>query len=263
VSADPTRSPLDEQVAEECLYVYGIVDGGRQVPANDVAALSSGEGLEPAPLCLATVDRVAAVYSPLDPRSLTATAEDLAVEQLAGLAHRHDAVLRSLAAAGPVLPMRLGTLCADESRLTALLRRSTTQILAALDDVRGSSEWSVRVSAQPSASSSPADESTGTQYLLGRRQQRRRAVEQAESVARTAAVMDDELAALARRTRDRLRRADTVLARSYLVADAERDDLMGVLAATTEWLRAAGCTVEVEGPLPPYSFTDVELEVAP
>ena len=260
MTAETTAVRRDDQVTEDCLYVFGIVDGGRPVPSSDGPP---GEGLEPAPLRVATVDEVAAVYSPFDPTSLSAAAEDLAVEELAGLARRHDAVLRRLAEDGPVLPMRLGTLCADASRLTDLLRRSTGRILAALDAVRGRSEWSVRVSAGPSVSPAPANEGSGTQYLLDRRHQRQRAAEQAEAVARAAEAMDCELAALAYRTRDRLRRADTVLARSYLVVDEARDDVLDVLDAAGEPLRAAGCAVEVDGPLPPYSFTDVQLEVGP
>jgi hypothetical protein len=123
----------------------------------------------------------------------------------------------------------------------------------------------VRVSTVPAAatSSTPTVAGTGTDYLLDRRQHQRRLAEDAKAVALAAGELDAELAALAERTRERVYRADTVVARSYLVPDAARGELVRVLASISDRLRDAGCAVEVVGPLPPYSFTDVRLEVVP
>jgi hypothetical protein len=158
--------------------------------------------------------------------------------------------------------MRLGTLCADAPRLLDLLRTSTRQILSALDSVRGCSEWAIRVSPPPStlmSESAPAA-GTGTDYLHSRRQNRLRQAEDVKTAASAAAELDEEMSALARRRRERANLADTLLARSYLVPDVMRAELDRTLALSVDRLRDARCTVEVTGPLPPYSFADLRLE---
>jgi hypothetical protein len=259
--ADRPLHPRADAAGDSCLYVFGIVDGTRHLSPGDAAAMHDVD-LTSAVLRLVAVDRVAAVYTALDPSSWKATTEDLLAEQLTTLARRHDAVVRSLAAHGPVLPMRLGTLCADAPRLLNVLRASTRQILAALDSVRGCSEWAIRVSSQPSTQMpefAPAA-GTGTDYLHSRRQNRLRQAAHARTAASAAADLDEEMSALARRHREQAHLADTLLAHSYLVPDVLRADLERALALSVDRLRDARCTVEVTGPLPPYSFADLRLE---
>src|SRR5438046_745263 len=82
---------------------------------------------------------------------------------------------------GAVLPMRFGSIVADDAELRAILFERRREFEAGLDRVRGAVELSVRAQiraaeAQPAASATATSAASGpgTAYLLGRLETERR-----------------------------------------------------------------------------------------
>ena len=198
--------------------------------------------------------RWAVVYRSIDATLL----DDLADEDgLCEVARHHDMVIRWLAHLGPVLPIRLGTVCADVDRLVAGLHGNDNPIVAALEAVRGCSEWTVRidVATDPADTVAEPASDSGTAYLMARREKLRRRTDRAA----VAAELDRQVRALARDVREGA--SSTRLARAYLVPNEVSARLVPMLADAAARLRTTGAELTVDGPLPPYSFADVHLEV--
>jgi hypothetical protein len=146
-----------------------------------------------------------------------------------------------------VLPLRFGTVLADEAALTEALTARRDEFAAALERVRGRVELGVRVVAdRPTRPDRRPD--SGREYVLARLEEQRRAERAArELLAPLAALASDS----------RLRRgsvAPTLLSAAYLV---ERDEVPAFRERVDE-LAAAWPDVRVvcSGPWAPYSFTD-------
>jgi hypothetical protein len=237
--------------ATTCLYVFGIVDADRPVPAS----------IDGTPLDTVTTGGVAAVHRTVDPGLVAAAVAEPAGDALAFLARLHDEVLTSLAVDGPVLPVRFATMCADASRLTTVLQRSQIALREALDAVRGRSEWTLRVEEAPRPPASPPAAGSGHDYLLARRRERDQRLSSSVAASELVGHLDARVTALAERSRD-LRNLGLLSARAHLVDDDRRSELSAVLAGARRRFDAAGLVLRVDGPLPPYSFADVRLEVA-
>lgn len=222
-------------------YVYAIVD-------TDVPVLGT-DGLR-----LTRSGRVAAVHSEMQSEQLEGIEQDLSEDgRLAVLARRHDDVVRRLADAGTVLPVRLGTAFPDEAALATVLADAEPSLAAELVRIRGRHEWELRVRAgRPSAE--PA--ASGTAYLMARRDEAR-----ARDGLRDAfASVDETLCAFADASTG-AEPAATGMSRSYLVPDAAASDFTAATAAATSELETRGCLARLAGPLPPYRFVAVRLEV--
>lgn len=194
-------------------------------------------GLGGAALRLATVDGLAAVYSrhrSLRPRP---SPELLwAHERTVGALMSHDAVL----------PMRFGTVLADEAALVEALGRRRHELAANLDRVRGRVELGVRVLAD--AGERP-DAATGRDYLLAR-------VEEHRAAERAARDIHPPLAALARDSRTRPPTGPgTLFAAAYLV---DRRDVPAFRGEVERAAAAAGLRAVLTGPWPAYSFAETE-----
>jgi hypothetical protein len=239
---------MTDCIVDSCLYVYAIVDSARPVDGPEWRLRSVASG------------SLSAVCSDFDPDWLVGIGADPVDGRLASLARRHDAIVRALAARGTVLPVRLGTLCADEHRLEHALQRAHPTISAQLDEVRGCTEWTVRVRATGHAEPD-ADASTGASYLLSRREARRQAEQDRATVEDRIARLHHELRTLARRSRSLVGAAGSS-SRCYLVPAAAHDLVRSRLATAARELAAAGADLDCDGPLPPYHFVDVRLEVA-
>lgn len=242
--------------ADECLYVYGIVENSRELPASPVN-----------PLELIPAGRIAAVHAPIDPAELDDLSADLSEgSRLAILARRHDEIVRLLASDGPVLPVRLGTLFPDTAALRRLLGVAERHLAAELERIRGRSEWDLRVRAIASDDSVAARSGvnpSGTAYLRQRRQQRRAAVELQDSLVEALGAIDDVLAGFA----DAVggsgpSKVSLSMSRAYLVADSRQADFATAATEAVAELEARGCAAALHGPLPAYSFVDVRLEAA-
>jgi hypothetical protein len=142
----------------------------------------------------------------------------------------YEQVVERLMAAGPVLPARFGTTADADPELVTMLSTRQDELRASLDRVRGAVEIAIRVPA-PSA---PAQDGSGTAYMLGRLagdQQFRELAEQVEEATRGL-------------VRAQTRRNNNSLA--YLV---EHDHVDAFVSTAT----SLGLTPT--GPWPPYSFT--------
>lgn len=244
----------------ECLYVYGVVDAG--IPSGLVDGAARGQQLS-----LTAVGRAAAVHTRIDPALLQDVEPEIAEgSRLAALVRRHDEVVTALALAGPVLPVRLGTLLPDEEALRQMLADAEPSVADGLDRVRDRAEWDLRVSTPTptQAATLPVDDGgqgSGTPHLLGRRDARRRAAERRTDVYSSIAAVDEQLAGLADETVGAGRADGTrSVTRAYLVHNARQEFFLAAAQEAAAELERLGCAVALRGPLPAYSFSDVRLE---
>jgi hypothetical protein len=119
-----------EDAPAQGIYVYCIVRAGHPLPPG-----RGGLGRPPAPLRALRAGAVAAVVSAA-PASLLARRRDLTA---------HQEVLLSLAAAGPVAPMRFGVLAHDDAALRDELATSEAEHLRALQRLDGRLEMNLKV----------------------------------------------------------------------------------------------------------------------
>ncbi len=180
------------------------------------------------------------------------TADDDLVE----LARTHDAVVRGVFQRAPVLPLRFGTVFADEEAAIRLLRTGYDQVMACLDEFDGHSEWGVRLR-RVTPERDSHDGLSGTAYLH-RRRERLAALERGRDVAARAV---EALSAHASRVIERTPANQVFADFAYLVA-ADREALFhGEIDRLAALLAGGGMVVERTGPWPPYSFADLELGI--
>lgn len=192
---------------------------------------------------------------------------------LEATARAHHRVIDAVARQQPVVPMRLATVYSGEEVLSQMLATRGPGFEAVLGRLTGRVEWGVKALARP-APAVPADQpaasgpGSGRAYLQRRRTQRD-AREQGRQQARLEARdIHVALAALAAGSRlhppqssELTGQAEAmVLNAAYLLADADKD----AFAAQIDSLREQhpALRLEVTGPWPPYSFAELEDEVA-
>ncbi|HWC82066.1 MAG TPA: GvpL/GvpF family gas vesicle protein [Pseudonocardiaceae bacterium] len=184
---------------------------------------------------------------------------------LATLVRQHDSVVRAVFDRKPVLPLRFGTVVADEDAAVRLLRARHDEVAEWLDRVDGQREWGVRARlpaddtpAEP-PEPTPTEGISGTEYLA-LRQNRLAAIERSRGDrAGLAAAARDTLARQATDSARRDRLPGLLLDDAYLVATANEPAFHGEVQRLAEELGERGVTVELTGPWPPYSFADLEL----
>jgi hypothetical protein len=264
--AGPLPTDLSGEAPEEALYAYGITTAGLRLP-DDARALTDG-----APLERVGLGDLELLVSPVRPDQLRVDEDDLSESgRLATLARGHDAVVRAAAGSGPVLPLRFGTVVADEAAARRLLQEHGESAREQLRRIGDTREWGVRLvrslDAEP-ASVGPrsGDRSgvTGTEYLA----RRRRALAQhgeAEAAAEKAAAVLQET--LRPHVTESLRRggatgSSLLLDLAFLVRPDAEADFLAAAAELGERLAPEGFGVEVSGPWPPYSFVSLGGEDA-
>jgi hypothetical protein len=251
----------DDDEPGAALYAYGITTATTPLP-DDVEALTGDAPLRPV-----TADDLALLVSAVHPEQLRVDEDDLSeTGRLATLARGHDAVVRAAALRGPVLPLRFGTVVADETAARRLLAEHAPAARARLREIGTAREWGVKLVRrldQPvpvGSRSSDRAGVTGTEYLARRRRALDRS-EVAEAAAQSAA--DLLLEALEPHVTQSVRRGGAP--GSSLLLDlavlVESDDEAGFLATAGELrqrLEPDALELEVSGPWPPYSFASLE-----
>jgi hypothetical protein len=208
------------------LLAYAVAEG-------DAAAID-GVGLDGQPLIAIGDDGVALVVSREPSAPPEPTAQTL---------WRYEEVVERLMVYEPILPARFGSVLPDEDAARTALRARRDELLRGLERVRGAVELGIRGSwtnapTQPAASS-------GTEYLLGHLEVRRR--------AQRAADVAEPLNALARRHKVKvLPRPSIPFLAAYLV-DRDRTEEFIELASQLDDKFDDGELV-VTGPWPPYTF---------
>ncbi|CAL9333443.1 GvpL/GvpF family gas vesicle protein [Streptomyces sp. enrichment culture] len=218
---------------------------------------------------VAVVDAVPA--EEFDEGPLRSRLEDL--DWLAATARGHDAVLASLTAVTSPLPLRLATVCRDDSGVRRLLEEGHDRFVRALERIDGRVEWGVKVYAEeaapgrrPTPPQAPSGALGGRDYLRrrlrerdGREEGRRRAEEVSRALHERLSGYA-EAAVLHPPQNPRLA-GDTgganVLNAAYLVP---RERAEGFVALTGDMAQAEGVRVELTGPWAAYSFAGIAEE---
>ncbi|MGY1735820.1 GvpL/GvpF family gas vesicle protein [Geodermatophilus sp. SYSU D00684] len=267
-SAPPPVPPPRTDAAplpDEVLYAFALTRADLPVPADPPGAPDGGRPLE-----LVTDGDLGLLVRRVPRADLEVDPDDLSEGgRLALLARGHDAVVRAAVAAGPVLPLRLGTAVPDATAARRLLAEHAAVAREQLTRIGDAREWGVRL-VRPADGEEAGDggprpdreELTGTAYLA----QRRQALRQREEAARDAARAADRLEqVLDPHVRECLHRgaapaSGLLLDLACLVApDAEEAFLAAVGELRTE-LEDDGLALEVSGPWPPYSFAALTAE---
>jgi hypothetical protein len=248
----------EERAPSDALYAYAVTRADLRYP-DDGPGLTSGR-----PVTLVTDDGLGLLVSRVVPDELRVDPDDLSeTGRLAVLARGHDAVVRAAVSAGPVLPLRFGTVVADEAGARRLLREHASTARDRLDVIGDAQEWGVRLVRSLSEDESvPADTPddraglTGTEFLARRRQALRERDDAAQA-ARTAAETLEE--ALAPHVTESLRRggapgSSLLLDIAYLVPPSTEAAFLAEMERLGAELRPSGLVLEVTGPWPPYSF---------
>jgi hypothetical protein len=195
--ATPAPAPVeaDGEPDGEALYAYGITPAGLPLP-EEVQALTEGGRIEH----VATGD-LALLVSRVLPDDLRIDEDDLSeTGRLATLARGHDAVVRAAAGAGPVLPLRFGTVVPDEAAARRLLEEHAGSARAQLRRIGENHEWGVklvrRLDEPVVLGPRPVDRTgvSGTEYLARRRQALHEREYDERSAAGAADLLEESLA---------------------------------------------------------------------
>lgn len=184
--------------------------------------------------------------------------------RLGALARCHDEVVRTAgAAAGAVLPFRLGTVLVDRDAARRYLEQRADAIYPAMQQIAACHEWGVTVHDRAAEIQAQADPTgphdpgrPGTAYLARRRQEvarteaRRQAMSHVEGELRASAV---DVAA------GRTRQPDVVLDASYLVRCDGEPAFFAAVDRCGDLLLEQGLQLQLRGPWPPYSFAPREV----
>jgi hypothetical protein len=236
-------------------YVYGFTHA-QHLPALDGLR---GVGAEEAALRAVRHADLVAVVSDA-PEGLRPKRRDLV---------SHETVVETLGAAGPVVPMRFGTLAPDDDAVVAELARGAGRYLELLTRLDGHVERNVKGSHQEDALL--ADLLTGKPELRARNeamratgggsQQERLAFGEQVSLlveqrrARDAAYVVAALRPLAMQDRHAPPVEGCFVNVSFLIPTAAQDDFDAVVAQLRTVMDGYA-DLRVSGPLPPYSFVD-------
>jgi hypothetical protein len=197
------------------------------------------------------------------------TLEDLSpddLDDLAAAAHAHDEVLARVATQAPVVPLRLGTVLADDGVVTDLLAANGEVLEAELDRFEGHAEWAVVVhipDREPEAAAPETEAGSGGDYL--RRRQASLSAREGRWEARTR-LADEVHQRLSRFAvaadvveRRPLEQVPPALHGVYLLAW----DRIGPFEDAVDEARAAHpeAIIEATGPWPAYHFTSVDLSL--
>jgi Gas vesicle synthesis protein GvpL/GvpF len=253
---EPTAEVPTAEVPRTALYAYAVTRADVDYPA-DGPGLTDGR-----PVMTVTDDDLGLLVSRVDPEELRVDPDDLSESgRLAVLARGHDSVVRTAVAAGPVLPLRFGTVVADEQGARQLLRAHADAARDRLARIGDAHEWGIRLvrALEEPALTGPRpdrEDMSGTEFLTRRRE---------AQLARTAAARAAGSAAdrveesLAPHVRESLRRggapgSSLLLDVACLVPAADDRAFLAAVDRLSGELRDEGLDLDITGPWPPYSF---------
>jgi hypothetical protein len=175
----------------------------------------------------------------------------------------HERVVESFLSARALLPMQLFTLFASDDRVVQHVRSDGPRIRRILKRVEHKLEWGLRLAFDEKAAHSRGAKSrvtSGTEFLARKRDVldiNRTRVKAAKMTADRMYKSISRLASAAQR-RTSLERAAPgsrlLLDAAYLVPTATTGVFRSAVRQQTRDVRAAGITVSLSGPWPPYNF---------
>ncbi len=248
-------------------YVYAVV------PGDGTGAGTGSPGVQPErPVELIAADDLSAVVSTVSLDAMRALMSDDTVTEdgpLARAVRAHDAVVDTAFRAGPVVPLRFGTVLPDRDAVARLIGHHAAALRDELEHLSAGREWGVKLFAEASGADVVDEEppvDTGRDYLLAKSRRRTAAAQAAERRASAVAAIHESLAAFA---------ADAVLPKataggdhslllnaSYLVRSDDEPRFLEVLDSLSRSLPDRGFRVERTGPWPPYHFVRLDLSGA-
>lgn len=231
-------------------YWYAVIQSAEGAPVAPAPAW--GMGLDDRPLRCVVSGALAAVISDWPVGTMNRSAETVDAARV----WRHEQVIEQIMADRPVLPVRFGTVMADETRIAAALVERQATMLADLAHITGCVELGVRVLWDPPAATEPAAVAAttpGAQYLLQRaaQEQARRAVQ--EQGRQQAVRLHQTLRKTAQDGRETILATERMLlSAAYLVRHEQISGFLG----TVEALRSSheDLAFLCSGPWPPYHF---------
>jgi hypothetical protein len=269
------RAPEEGGLREGALYVYGIVPAGARPALEGAPSVEAGRSVE-----LLGTPPLGVLVSRVSPALFANTngGRDDDLAWLEAPVRAHQEVLERALAAGPVIPMRFGTVVSDEASLVAYVDERRDGFLATLGELEGKREWGVKVladderlreglhaEAEPGA---PLPPSEGAAYLARKRDERRLeervaayATAAAEAIHRELTALADRAATVAQTIGPSDERRRLLLNAAYLV-DAQGEAAFRAAAEELGRRHAGddGIAVALSGPWPPYSFVADRLE---
>jgi hypothetical protein len=197
------------------------------------------------------------------------------------VARAHEAVLERTLSGGPIVPLRLCTIFADEAGVRAMVARERRQLREALERLDGRREWGVKLLVDRDALAAAARErspevaalqdelaerSGGGAYMHERRLERlvgelvdRLAAELAEDVhARLGDWAADSVLNPPQNRELSGHEGEMILNGAYLVETERTEGLRRLLSELEDRHRDLGARLELTGPWPPYNFVSRE-----
>ncbi|WP_426244315.1 GvpL/GvpF family gas vesicle protein [Nocardioides sp. LHG3406-4] len=192
------------------------------------------------------------------------------LEWLETVARAHDAVIREVAAVGPVAPLRLATICLDDDGVRHRLDEWHFALEQVLDRVEGREEWSVKLFT-PQVHREPERADVGAGAGLGGAEYLRR--KKAATQARE--VVEEEASRIAHEVHAALA-VESVASRQLPAQDPRLTGHAGTMLLNSAYLVEAdevprfasrvqamveqhpSIEISCTGPWPPYSFAMLE-----
>jgi len=248
-------------------YVYGII------PSSDLAIFDS-EGLDPAHDVHTVVEGdLAVVTSGVDRDSLHELDRGTAVRYLSA----HQRVLETVVRDYPVLPVKFGTTLPDEETLRVLLRQGHTLLNTTLNTYAGKQQhevvvlWDLKQVFQDIAAEEPisalrtqitqgtAEATANERITLGQMVhaalQRRSTQISEQVVARLRDLADDLII--------NPKMDDSMVVNVALLLDDTRQGDLDERLEELDTFFGGQLQIRCVGPLPPYSFATLEVQVLP
>jgi hypothetical protein len=179
----------------------------------------------------------------------------------------HDAVVKSAAAGGSVIPLRFCTVVRDEDDVRRVLDAHHARVTEILDNLSGKAEWGVKVRfTQPGRADEP---DTGRAYLVRQKQRTeggvpRAARDAAEQCHRQLAALAHEATTLPLKHQAEANGAGgarVVLNAAYLVGDDDLPAFHATVHSLSELYAADGLALAPTGPWPAYNFVNLDLSL--
>jgi hypothetical protein len=248
-------------------YLYAIVDGTGASAATGEAGITPGGGVESV-----RAGSLTAIVSDVDVVALRQGCDEADVADdgwLARAVRAHDNVVAAAFRSAATVPVRFGVVYPNRAAVAELLRQHAEEFRRELDRLAGRAEWNVKVFVDMTTDDEPADvashppSSPGAGFLQrerGRRLQRVRRQERARSAVADVVAELDTVAL----DRVELRHSSSgpggppYFAATYLVERAAEQQFV----TAVDGLRPDddAVRIEVDGPWPPFHFTELRLE---
>lgn len=268
----PKREPL---IDEYGLYLYGVIGGDVEID-QQLDGISPDSGVR----CVAHVGLQVLVSRINLTEFGVERMQNAELEWVSEKAQAHQDVLAAVLTETPVIPLRFGTICREESDVVKLLIHYAPEFKSHLKKFKARQEWGVKiyfsgdqlrqllVDTQPELQAIQAEidgRSEGTAYML--RKKFDSLVDEAMETELDSIVADchEQLSAVADEVRVNPlpspqltgKAAKALLNGAYLIQKKKVKRFEQVAHTLVETYASLGCEVQVSGPWPPYNFVQL------